>query len=433
MYIRVCIKTVFSLGVLFCMFQQGHAQSPEELWEAAEQNYPLIRQHELISLTQDATLENIQRGWLPQINASAQATLQSDVPGWPEEMKGMLNQMGLDIQGLRRDQYRVGIDIVQPVYDGGMIRSKANVARAEAEVADAEADVQIYQLRRRVNDLYFGLLMLEEQIRLNAEQCALLAANEKKLASMCEHGTAAESDWGTVRAEMLACEQKGHDLEAQRSTLERLLAVFCGREKVSVELPHGDPIYNNVSSEEAHPELRLVDAHLRLVEMHDRQLDVALRPRLSLFASGYYGYPGYNMFDDMMHHRWTLNGIVGAKLTWNLTPLYTRRSDKARLRLQREQAEVGRDVFLFNQRLQTEQQGDDIERLSRNLASDEEIISLRQSVRHAAESKLQHGIIDTSSLVREIGNENTARLNQALHKVQYWKTIYDRKVTTNKH
>lgn len=419
-------------AMLTCIIPTADAQSIEELWAAAEQNYPLIRQYELIRLTKDATLENIQRGWLPQISASAQATLQSDVAAWPSEMKGMLNQMGLDIKGLRRDQYRVGIDIVQPIYDGGMIRSQAELARAEADASEAEADVQIYQLRRRINDLYFGLLMIEEQMRLNDEQHSLLEANEKKLASMFKNGTAAECDWGAVRAEMLTCEQRGKDLEMQRSTLAHLLGVFCGLEDVKAELPKDTYIYNNVSSEDMHPELRLVDARLKVVEMHEHQLDVALRPRLSLFASGFYGYPGYNMFEDMMHHRWTLNGIVGAKLSWNITPLYTRRSDKARLRLQREQAEVGRDVFLFNQRLQTEQQSADIERLNANLAKDDEIISLRKSIRIAAESKLQHGIIDASGLVKEISNENSARLNKAVHQVQYWKTIYDKKVTINK-
>ena len=179
------------------------------------------------------------------------------------------------------------------------------------------------------------------------------------------------------------------------------------------------------------PELRLADAQLRLADAQERMLDTALRPRLSLFAQGYYGYPGLNMFDDMMRHRWTLNGLVGARLTWNIGALYTRRNDKAKLQLQRLQAENSRDVFLFNNRLQQQQQTDDIERLRTMVEADNEIIRLRASVRHAAESKLSHGIIDVNELIKEINAENAARVKQSIHQIEMLKQIYDLKYTTN--
>ena len=137
------------------------------------------------------------------------------------------------------------------------------------------------------------------------------------------------------------------------------------------------------------------------------------------------------MFDDMMRHRWTLNGLVGARLTWNIGALYTRRNDKAKLQLQRLQAENSRDVFLFNNRLQQQQQTDDIERLRTMVEADNEIIRLRASVRHAAESKLSHGIIDVNELIKEINAENAARVKQSIHQIEMLKQIYDLKYTTN--
>ena len=179
------------------------------------------------------------------------------------------------------------------------------------------------------------------------------------------------------------------------------------------------------------PELDVIDAQLRLADARERGLDAALLPKLSVFAQGYYGYPGYNMFEDMMHHNWSLNGMLGARLTWNIGALYTRKNDKAKIQLQRDMAETSRDVFLFNNRLEQMQQNESIERYRRLMADDEEIIALRSSVRKAAESKLSHGIIDVNDLVREINNENTARLQQSMHEIEMLKEMYDLKYITN--
>ena len=150
-----------------------------------------------------------------------------------------------------------------------------------------------------------------------------------------------------------------------------------------------------------------------------------------MFAQGFYGYPGYNMFEDMLHHRWSLNGMVGARISWNIGALYTRKNDKARLQLQRQTAENSREVFLFNNRLEQMQQDESIARYRKLMADDEEIIQLRSAVRKAAESKLQHGIIDVNDLVREINAENAARVQQSMHEIEMLKEIYDLKFSRN--
>ena len=179
------------------------------------------------------------------------------------------------------------------------------------------------------------------------------------------------------------------------------------------------------------PELRLIDAQIRLADAQEKALDSALMPRLGIFAQGFYGYPGYNLFEDMMHRRWSLNGMVGARLTWNIGALYTRKNDKARLQLTRQTAENSREVFLFNNNLEHIQQNESIARYRKLMADDEEIISLRSAVRGAAESKLQHGIIDVNGLVHEINQENAARVQQSMHEIEMLKETYNLKYTTN--
>ena len=406
------------------------AQSLEECQQAAEKNYPLIRQYGLIEKTTELTVDNIQKGWLPQVSASAQATYQSDVPSWPDQMETMMNGMGIHMKGLKKDQYRVGIDVSQTIYDGGAISSRKTIAREQGNVEAAQAEVSIYNVRKRVNEMYFALLLLDEQIKLNSDLQALLSGNERKLASMVKGGTAAESDWQNVKAERLNVVQQATGLASQKQMLQRMLSTFCGMEVKEVQKPL---MYATMTQEQkgVRPELKALDAQINLLNAQEKALDAALKPKFGVFAQGYYGYPGMNMFEDMMRHNWSLNGIIGARLTWNIGALYTRKNDKERINDQRSMINVQREVFLFNNNMEQIQQNENIERYQKLMKDDEEIIKLRSAVRKAAESKLAHGIIAVNDLVREINAENAARVQQSIHEIEMLKEVYDWQFTVN--
>ena len=406
-------------------------QTLDECQQAAEKNYPLIQQYGLIEKTTRLTIGNIQKGWLPQVSAQAQATYQSDVTAWPNEMKTMMSGMGIDMQGLTKDQYRVGIDVQQTIYDGGVIGSQKRIAREQGKVQTAQNEVNIYHVRKRVNEMYFGLLLIDEQIKLNNDLQTMLAGNENKLESMTKRGTAAESDLQSVKAERLNAVQKATELASQKQMLQRMLSTFCGMEVTEVRKPQVKADGGGVMAENRRPELKALDAQLSVLNAQEKALNGALMPKVGVFAQGFYGYPGMNMFEDMMRHKWSWNGIIGARITWNIGALYTRKNDKAKLQLQRNMTENSREVFLFNNYLDQIQQNEDIARYQKLMAQDGEIISLRQAVRKAAESKLAHGIIDVNDLVREINQENAACVQQSVHEIEMLKEIYDNKYTTN--
>ena len=406
----------------------AQAQTLEECQQAAEKNYPVIKQYGLIAQTTELTVKNIQKGWLPQITASAQATYQSDVVSWPENMQRMYQQMGVNMKGLTKDQYKIGIDLQQIIYDGGAIGSQRSIARQEGKVQKAQTEANLYQVRKRVNEMYFSLLLLDEQIRLNDDVKALLLSSEKKLAAMVKGGTAATSDFDNVRAEWLSVAQQNESLKSQRQMLQRMLSVFCG---IEVNNPEKPAAVEASASASNRPEIRLFDNQLKLAEVQEKALDTKLRPTLGLYAQGYYGYPGLNMFEDMISRKWSLNGIVGIKLSWNVGALYTHKNDKAKLKAQRELIENAREVFLFNNNMEQIQQTENVSRYRTMMQGDDEIIALRTNVRKAAESKLAHGIIDVNSLLREINNENAAKTQQAIHEIDMLKEMYNLKYTNN--
>ena len=420
-------KKIISFALIM-MATAIQAQTLEECQLAAERNYPMIKQYDLISQTTQLTVKNIQKGWLPQIAIAAQATYQSDVTSWPESMKATFQQLGVNMKGLSKDQYKIGIDLQQTIYDGGTISSLRSIARQEEKVQKAQVETNLYQVRKRVNEMYFSLLLLNEQIKLNDDVKALLLSSEKKLASMLKGGTVATSDFENIKAERLSVEQQNESLKSQQQMLQHLLSTFCGIKVSNIQKPA--PFETTISTNKR-PEMLLFDNQLQLSSIKEKALNSQVRPKLGIFAQGFYGYPGLNMFEDMINRKWSLNGMVGVKLSWNVGALYSLKNDKAQLRQQREMTENAREIFLFNNQLEEIQQNENIKRYHTMKQADDEIIMLRTNIRKAAESKLSHGIIDINNLLREINNENAAKIQQTIHDIEMLKEMYNLKYTNN--
>ena len=239
-----------------------------------------------------------------------------------------------------------------------------------------------------------------------------------------------QSDADAVRAEYLSTVQQYAEIESVRRSYCSMLEIFIGNPiDTALEKPEVD---EPLSAENNRPELRLFDAHTAQLRARMGSIDAGVRPRLRLFAQGYYGYPGLNTFEDMMEHRWTLNGIVGVRLSWNIGNFYTRRNDKNRLAVAMNEVDNSRELFLFNNRLQSAEERSNIDRYRTIMKHDDDIIALRTSVRQSAESKLEHGIIDVNELLQEITRENTAKINRSTHEIELLKSIAELKNTLNR-
>ncbi len=382
----------------------------------AQQNYPLIQRYDLINQTQDLNLHNIAKGWLPQISADAQATYQSDLTQMSRAIANLQQSIGVNMNGLHKDQYKIALTINQQVYDGGDIAARRNVSQAQTQVQLAQNDVDLYALRQRIDDIFFSILLTDEYLALNHEKQTILQSNEDKLLKLINGGLATQADANEVKAERLEAIQQQVQLNNSRQALLHVLSLFLGTNVTHVTRP--DTPQTIPATAQARPENTLFDRQLQLTQAQEQALNTALLPRIDIFASGYYGYPGYNMFQDMMSHKFSLNGIIGAKVSWNISALYTNKNDKRKLKLQRQDIETARQTFIFNTRLQAAQESQTISGYRDLLRNDDEIITLRQTVRKAAEAKLNNGIVDVNNLLQEITRENQAVINRSTHLVE---------------
>ena len=406
-----------------------HGQTLDKCRRLAREHYPEIRQYDLIALTEQYDLSNAARAWIPQVTLSGQASWQSDTPTFPGALGEILASRGLQMEGIRREQYRAAIDVSQTIWDGGHSRATKELAQAEAAEERQRTEVDLYALQSRVDDLYFGILLLDERLTQTTVQISLLESTLARMRSCVANGTATKSDADAIEAELLTVRQTLEQIEASRASYGRMLEIFIGQPLAAEGLERpAEPALGDVP---LRPELALFEAQAQRIDVRRKALNSALMPRFSAFAQGYYGYPGLDMFQSMRSSDGTLNALVGVRMSWNIGALYTRRNDLGKLRTARQQIDIQRDIFHFNTRLQTTREEGEIARLRKAVASDTRIVELRRAVRVAAESQLENGVIDTTDLLRKITDETTAALNRSTHEIELLQTLYQLKHTLN--
>lgn len=344
----------------------------DECRRLAREHYPEIRQYDLVRRTEEYTLSNARRAWLPQLSLAAQATWQTEVPSFPNALAGMLVQQGIDMPGMNKDQYKAALELNQTLWDGGKSEADKRIARAEAAEQARSADVDLYALQGRVDNLFFGILLLDERIVQTRLTLDLLRSNLEKVRALQRNGVAMQSDADAVEAELLTVNQQLTQVTASRDSYRRMLEIFTGRPLDGERLERPDASEPR-SMESSRPELALFDATADKLTAQERLVKAATRPRFGLFAQGYYGYPGMDYFQSMMSPDWSWNAMAGVKMSWNFGAYYTRKNSLAKLRTAKEQVEMQREIFLFNTRLQTAEESGDIARLRKALADDDRI------------------------------------------------------------
>ncbi len=393
----------------------------EQCKALARDNYPVIRQYDLVEQSRRLTVTNAAKAWLPQVGVNGTATYQSDVTAIP------VNLPDIDIPAIGKDQYDVNVTISQQLYDGGAVSSAKRMAEAQGDVSREKVSVAMYDVNRRVDELFFGILVLDEQIaqvRVLKDDLALSLASVE---AMVRGGVANQTDIDAVKVEQVKACQKETSLLTQRKTYLCMLETFAGVDfGDSVTFVRPSPDYD-VTAANRRPELALYAAQDRLLDVRRDALDTGLRPRVGVFARGGYGNPGLDMFNDGFDAYYK----VGLTLTWNFGSLYTRSGDRRKLDVERRTVQSERDAFLFNTRLQIELQGGVIDNLKEQIRQDDEIITLRRRIRNKAEVRVANGTETVNEMLRDINAVSEAQLCKRLHEVQLLQEIYKIKYLNN--
>ena len=392
----------------------------EQCYQWSRENYPLIKKQELIKKAEQYTTENALKGWLPQVNITAQATYQNDVTQFPVKLPNV------NVEPLSKDQYKVFADVSQTIYDGGNIRNQKNLAKIQSEVQTIQTEVELDKLKERINQLYFGILQTNKQ--WTQLQFTKLDIKEgiKKAEAQLKNGVIFRSNLDVLKAELVKIEQKEIELQAIKQNFVQMLSYFIKKnidENTQLETPEKILLTKNNNRSE----LKLFDAQKQLLETQRKIINTKNTPKLGAFFQGGYGKPGFNM----LKNEFDIFYIGGIRLNIPISGFYTQKNDLALLENQSQDIEIQRENFLFNQNFIEIKQRNDLEKIQNLIDKDNELIELRKNIKTASLAQLENGVITTNDYLREVTAEEQAILTKITHEIQYLLTQYNLKAQLN--
>jgi outer membrane protein TolC len=401
--------SLFLLLFISYSLQAQHSQlTLEEAYDQAQKNYPLIKQKDLVRQTADINISNLQKGYLPQVSLSGQATYQSDVT------KIDVPFPGFDFNPPSKDQYKAVADVNQVIYDGGIIKQQKQAARLNEEVEEQRVEVEMYKLKDRINQIYFGILYFDDQLRQVDLMKQDLQIGIKQVDAQVKNGVVLKSNLNVLKAEFLKADQRAIELKASRKGLLQTLGLFFNQplDENTILAKPASPSFTDTNI--ARPELKLYNNQAKQLEQQTKLIQAKNLPRTSLFAQGGYGKPGLNL----LKNDFAFYYIGGVRVNWPLGGLYTQKKEKELVKINQKIVDVQKETFLLNTNTQLSQQQSDIDKLNQLVQTDKAIIDLRQEVKDAARAQLQNGVITANDYLREVNAEDQARQTLITHELQ---------------
>ncbi|MEN0053868.1 MAG: TolC family protein [Mucilaginibacter sp.] len=418
------MKHLFLTLSIFTVIFAVNAQTPkplrlEDCYTLARQNYPLIKRQELITKSAQYSIQNASKGYLPQVSINGQATYQSDITQIPFKLPNV------DIPGLAKDQYKGYTSINQLVYDGGVIKLQKQAIAAQSEIDKQQLEVDLYQLKSRINQLFFGILIANEEIAQVDTVKRDVQLGLDKTNALIANGTALKSNADVLKAELLKDDQHSIELKTTRLAYIQMLSLFINQpldEFTKLEKPASVTVLPTIGR----PELAYYDAQKTLFDVQSKSITAKNLPKLGLFFEGGYGRPGLDMLQNSFRGYY----VSGIKLSWSVSGYYTSRKEKAILAMNKKSVDYQKDTFLLNTNLQLKQEASEQNKHEALVKTDDAIIALRGKIKTTSLAQLANGVINANDYLREVNAEDQAKQNQTLHSIQLLMAQYNQKTTS---
>jgi len=397
--------------------QQSQTLNLDSCLTKAKQNHPLIKQYDLISKSLEYTVSNANKAYLPQISVTGIGAFiikgfpTSSIPGQEPIDKEKVQFIGIG-------------QLNQTIWDGGATHAQKDIAIASAEVDKARIEMSFYNIRERVNQLYFGILVIDEQLKQIDIVNENLNRNFNKVKLSKDNGLAYQSDVDEVKAEILNIEQKKIEFNFTRKGYVEMLSFMIGealQETVRIEKPVIVESYLSLTNNR--PELKMYANQLKLEEAKSEDSKVYNMPKIGLLGAGILIGPGISFATDKINSL----AVAGLSLSWNSAGIYRSSNNKELTKIQIDRITNQQETFVFTNNLQLKQASSEIERQKAILDKDDEIVMLKRSIKNSYQLKYDNGMCPMNDLINAINKESEAQSNQALHGVQLLMSMYNYK------
>ena len=405
------VIALFLITLFICspVFAQEQTVTLDQCLQQAELQFPLLKQKDLYGKIADYNQANIKTNFLPQTNLNGQATWQSDVTKVP------INIPNLSIPVPSKDMYKLTLDVNQLIFDAGTTKRQAELEKINLELNRQGVDVELYNLKNRVSQIYFSILLLKENEALLKSTQTDLKSRQDKIASQVSHGTMLASNLSLLQVEVLKIDQAVAELHFNQDALIQSLAELTGlKMTTSTVLQLPEPNVDGGSADLKRPEIKLFELQKDRLTGMDKLTETKTKPKLSGFGTLGYGRPGLNMLSNDFKGY----AMIGAKVSWNVWNWNQTNNERQVFGVQKSIIETQKDSFNQNLKIALQNNRSEINKYQSLIETDNQIIQLRNEITLASASQLDNGVITSSEYLTQVNEELQARLNLKTHLVK---------------
>ena len=416
---RIKLIALYCSITVIAFSQQVTSLTIDSCFEMAKRNFPLVKQYALIDKSKAYSIDNANKSYLPQFNIGGQATYQSAVTHIP------ISLPNVKIAELSKDQYKLYGEVSQAITDLFTTNDYRELISANAEIEGQKIEVELYKLKERISNLFFGILLIDAQIQQTELLKKDIQSGIDKVNTAIAYGTALKSSADNLKAELLKANQRKIELKSNRSGYAAMLSYFIdqtiGETTILIK-----PSPQIISSTINRPELKLFDFQKRTFEVQNNLIKAKNLPRLNLFLQGGLGRPALNMLSNDVN----LYYLAGLRLNWNLAGLYTYKNEKQILSLNQKGLDIQKEIFLFNTNVILHQQNSEVSKMQELIETDNSIITLRESIKNKTKVQLENGTATSTDYLIDVNAQDQAAQNLILHQIQFLMTQYNYQITS---
>jgi outer membrane protein TolC len=403
------LKTFLSillLGIFSLASAQQQIVTLNNALQMAENNYPSLKQKQLLIQQSKENESLINTALYPQVNITGQAVYQSEVtslevPGFPSGF------------GQKPDNYNVGLEMRFPLTQFGTIATRKSLEQARTSVSVSQVDLDLQRIRERITTIFGNVLLQKENESILKVRLTDLDSQNRKVSIGVQNGAVLKSNQLVLESEILTTLQRIEDIKATIKGFTDELSILTAYRidsSTKFELEVSQFSSQNINR----PELRVFEAQKKVLDVQADLIKKEARPNLYLFGQGYYGRPGYNFLNTNMR----LYGLGGVGLSWNLNTFLNQSKQQRILDFNKDIINTQQETFLLNLNASLAEKNAEIQKYQTVLLQDAQIVQNRQEIIRAARSQLENGVITSTEYLTELNALTTAQLNLTLHQVQ---------------
>ncbi|MDD4655769.1 MAG: TolC family protein [Bacteroidales bacterium] len=412
---RIFIIVLFSLLSSIGIYAQKKEITLQECTALATQNYPAVVRYGLIEKVKEYNISNIEKSWLPRAGVTIKGSYQSHVTEIPISIPGMATDP------LNKTQYSAVVAVNQTIWDGGVTTASKKEAQAKAISDVKELEIELYSIKERVNNIYFGVLLIDQYLKETEVLGRELDRMQNKVSALIASGVADSSDLYPVEAQKITLNQRFKELQNNKNSYLKVLSLMTGRASDTTATLLLPVLTKTTSQEILRPELSFFESKKEIAKIQSLYLNNRVLPKIGAFIQAGYGLPGLNMLKNEASGFY----IGGITLSWSLDGFYTRKNDMRKIDAARASIESQKETFLYNARLKNASITSEIESIEELSITDQQLVAIREKIVESSSVKLENGATSVTEHLKEVNMLDAARLALGKRKIELLKAMSD--------